>query len=151
MIGVIQLRMIGRELIQSNNIICIFSRELNYFSPTSMTHVPSALIRVLSWTRMGAVRELAVRSLWESTNFQKLPPAKPSLLNETQFIFTVNKIRWDSYNQDLIQVAEITVTHHPIYSLRNLHTSLNSLNREKVQRWDGYHGCFTSNNKYIPR
>ena len=33
--GAIQLKMIGRKLIQNNNIICIFSRKLNYFSSTS--------------------------------------------------------------------------------------------------------------------
>ena len=32
--GAIQLKMIGWKLIQNNNIICIFSRKLNYFSST---------------------------------------------------------------------------------------------------------------------
>ena len=33
--GAIQMKMIGWELIQNNNIICIFSRKSNYFSSTS--------------------------------------------------------------------------------------------------------------------
>ena len=33
--GVIQLRMIDPELIHNNNLICIFSRKLNYFCSTS--------------------------------------------------------------------------------------------------------------------
>ena len=33
--GAIQLKTIGWKLIQNNNIICIFSRKLNYFSSTS--------------------------------------------------------------------------------------------------------------------
>ena len=37
----IQLRMIGWELIQNNNIICIFSRKLIYFSSTSTINMPS--------------------------------------------------------------------------------------------------------------
>ena len=37
--GVIQLGMIGQELIQNNNTICVFSRKLNYFCSTSTTFV----------------------------------------------------------------------------------------------------------------
>ena len=36
--GAIQLRMIGWQLTQNNNIICIFSKKLNYFCSTSMTN-----------------------------------------------------------------------------------------------------------------
>ena len=33
--GTIQMKMIGWKLVENNNIICIFSRKLNYFSSTS--------------------------------------------------------------------------------------------------------------------
>ena len=35
----IQMKMIGWELIQNNNIICIFLRKLNYFSSISMIFI----------------------------------------------------------------------------------------------------------------
>ena len=41
--GAIQLKMIGWELIQNSNIICIFSRKLNNFSSTSTNTVPAIL------------------------------------------------------------------------------------------------------------
>ena len=48
--GAIQLKMIGWELIQNNNIICIFSRKLNYFSSTSTIIVDQMEFDKIRWS-----------------------------------------------------------------------------------------------------